>query len=709
MSNTLKNCCWIGAAKEIVSPIILRRFNVSDIKSATLIITGVGYFEAKINDNAVTDYMYLPVITDYEPRDLTLCAHKGTTGTTTNRIYYYNFDITKLVSDGENLLTIQLGNGWYRQQERIAEGNMSFGDTLKCIYKIVIEAENGMIELCSDGSETYTDSAVRFSNIYLGEMVDYSIKLQEEKAVNILPSPKTILCEAMGTPDKVIRTIKPKKIVETNGKHIFDAGENITGVVSVKTDSTVTLRFAENINEDMSLNFTSSAASYRTTRSGELQIMTDTFISDGTPRTFEAKFTFHAFRYFEIAGKFDDLIVKVIHADTPITSTFTSNHEGMNFLYDAFLRTQLDNMHGSIPSDCPHRERLGYTGDGQLVAPTAMMMLDTKEFYKKWIQDILDCQDLDGHVRHTAPFMGGGGGPGGWGSAVVIVPYAYYKQYGDTDIIEQCYDGMKLWISYLLSRQENGLVLSEDAGGWCLGDWASLEKMEIPEPYVNSCYFVKDLLLLEEMATLIGKSGDIPYYQSLRAVTEKAIIDTYYDAATGHFAEGIQGADAFAVWCGLAGKETAQMLAERYSELGFFDTGFLCTDILCEVLCEYGYTDVFLSLLESEKLGSFLYMKRHGATTIWEYFIGKCSHNHPMFGACARQLFQSVLGIRQRKGTAGYSDIIIDPIKTTRALKVSGSIDTPNGVIAVSLDTTGEKHIVKVDAPKTIKLEIKEG
>lgn len=709
MSNTLKNCCWIGAAKEIVSPIILRRFNVSDIKSATLIITGVGYFEAKINDNAVTDYMYLPVITDYEPRDLTLCAHKGTTGTTTNRIYYYNFDITKLVSDGENLLTIQLGNGWYRQQERIAEGNMSFGDTLKCIYKIVIEAENGMIELCSDGSETYTDSAVRFSNIYLGEMVDYSIKLQEEKAVNILPSPKTILCEAMGTPDKVIRTIKPKKIVETNGKHIFDAGENITGVVSVKTDSTVTLRFAENINEDMSLNFTSSAASYRTTRSGELQIMTDTFISDGTPRTFEAKFTFHAFRYFEIAGKFDDLIVKVIHADTPITSTFTSSHEGMNFLYDAFLRTQLDNMHGSIPSDCPHRERLGYTGDGQLVAPTAMMMLDTKEFYKKWIQDILDCQDTDGHVRHTAPFMGGGGGPGGWGSAVVIVPYAYYKQYGDTDIIEQCYDGMKLWISYLLSRQENGLVLSEDAGGWCLGDWASLEKMEIPEPYVNSCYFVKDLLLLEEMATLIGKSGDIPYYQSLRAVTEKAIIDTYYDAATGHFAEGIQGADAFAVWCGLAGKETAQMLAERYSKLGFFDTGFLCTDILCEVLCEYGYTDVFLSLLESEKLGSFLYMKRHGATTIWEYFIGKCSHNHPMFGACARQLFQSVLGIRQRKGTAGYSDIIIDPIKTTRALKVSGSIDTPNGVIAVSLDTTGEKHIVKVDAPETIKLEIKEG
>ena len=151
------------------------------------------------------------------------------------------------------------------------------------------------------------------------------------------------------------------------------------------------------------------------------------------------------------------------------------------------------------------------------------------------------------------------------------------------------------------------------------------------------------------------------------------------------------------------------MLAQKYAEMSYFDTGFLCTDILCEVLCSYGYTNVFLSLLGSEKLGTFLYMKRNGATTIWEYFIGKCSHNHPMFGACARQLFQSVLGIRQRAGTAGYSDVIINPVKTVPNLKVSGSISTPRGVITVSLDTTGKKPIIKVYAPSSIKVEIKEG
>ena len=138
MNNALKNCVWIGANSNVVSPVILRKFNVENIKKATLVITGLGYFEAKINDKSVTDYKFLPVITDYEPRDLTLCAHKNTTGTTTNRIYYYNFDVTSLLNNGNNTLSIQLGNGFYRQEERVAEGKMSFGDTLKCIYKIII-------------------------------------------------------------------------------------------------------------------------------------------------------------------------------------------------------------------------------------------------------------------------------------------------------------------------------------------------------------------------------------------------------------------------------------------------------------------------------------------------------------------------------------------------------------------------------------------
>ena len=704
--NTFENSKWIGADTNCASPIITKIFNIDTITPTTLSITGLGYFEAKINGRNVTDYMFLPVVSDYEPRDFSLFAHKSS-GTTTNRIYYYTFDITDLLKCGENILTIQLGNGFYRQDERTAEGNTSFGSALKCIYKIVTDNT----EICSDGSESFTDSNIRFNNIYLGETIDYSAQLQEPQKVNILTPPRAILSEAIGTPDKVIRTIKPIKIANIGNKQIFDVGENITGIVAVTTsapkNSTIALRYAEEINDDMSIDCDSTISHWVATRSGKPQIMESTFITDGTTRTIKPKFVWYSFRYFEIEGNFDELSVEVIHADTPVTSTFASNHEGMNFLYDSFIRTQLDNMHGSIPSDCPHRERLGYTGDGQIAAPAVMLTLDTKEFYKKWIWDILDCQDVDGHVRHTAPFMGGGGGPGGWGSAIVNVPYYFYKSFGDKDMLNKCYNPMKKWIKYLVSRQENGLIAFEEKGGWCLGDWCTLDKTIIPESFVNTCYFIKNLIYLEEIAAIIGKNDDIPYCISLRQDAEKAVVNTYYNADTNSFANGVQGADAYAVWCGLSGKETAQKLAKHYDELGHFDTGFLCTDILCEVLFEHGFGNTVLKLLESEEPGSFLYMKRRGATTIWETWQGKNSHNHPMFGACARQLFTGVLGIKQRAGTAGYTDVIIDPIKTTCKLIVSGSITTPNGVISVSLDTTGENAIIKVDAPKNIKLEIK--
>ena len=158
-----------------------------------------------------------------------------------------------------------------------------------------------------------------------------------------------------------------------------------------------------------------------------------------------------------------------------------------------------------------------------------MLTLDAKEFYKKWIMDILDCQDVDGHVRHTAPFMGGGGGPGGWGSAIVNVPYHFYKAYGDLDMLNKCYNPMKKWIEYLVSRQQNGLIAFEDIGGWCLGDWCTLQKTIIPESFVNTCYFIKNLIYLEEIATIIGASDDIPYFASLRADAQKAIKDAFYN------------------------------------------------------------------------------------------------------------------------------------------------------------------------------------
>lgn len=701
----MKRCKWIGATSNCSSPILFRSFYATSGQKAFLLITGLGFFEAKVNGKPITDWQYLPVASDYEPRDFSKFLYP-LKDKTTNRLYCYEFDITPYIEDGENMLTIQLGNGWYRQTDRVAEGNVSYGNELKAMYKLCLDNQ----VICSDGSEQWQESEIRYNNLFYGETVDPMSADREMHPVRVLPAPETILSPAIGTPDKVIRSISPKLLGYCDGKAVYDAGENISGVVEVATSAVVgekiVLQFAEQISEDLHLDFESAGGLIKGSN-GQLQIQEDVFISDGTSRTYRPKFVWHGFRYFTVEGNHDKVTVKVIHSDTPIISTFESDSEGLNFLYDAFLRSQLSNMHGSFPSDCPHREKLGYTGDGQVCAPAAMLTLDCREFYEKWIQDILDCQDIQsGHIQHTAPFMGGGGGPGGWGCAVVMVPYAFYKQYGDTGILHKCFDPICRWIEYLASRTENGLITREEAGGWCLGDWCTLESTVIPADYVNTCYFIKSLQIIEEIAELIEKPEQINYWRELRKNAENAVIKQYYDPEAECYANGVQGADAYAVWCGLANGTLAEKIAKKYDAVGHFDTGFLGTDILLEVLFTYGYGQTALRLLESRDMGSFLYMKQLGATTLCESWSGAGSWNHPMFGAAARHLFTGVLGIRQRPGTVGYRDVIIEPCLSENMSFASGSISTPNGDIAVSIQRTDEGIKTTVNASPNIIVEL---
>ena len=690
---------WIGAEEAAQSPVIIRRFPAENVKKATLHVTGLGYFEAKVNGQPVCEERFIPVVSDYGKRDLPAFLYP-LHDETTNAVYYYEYDVTALLAEGDNELTIQLGNGFYRQMERNVEGPVHFGDILKAIYTLVLETADGVQTISSDGSETWKNSEITYSNLFIGEVIDPAA-VGEEKPVLIQPAPEAELREAIGTPDRVIRRITPTVLGKADGKTVFDVGENISGVVRIHTRAAkgekITLRFAEVVDEDLKLDFDSVGAHY-VCASGRNQIMEDVFISDGTERDFEPKFVWHTFRYFTVEGDFESAEVVVIHADAAVTASFESPSEGLAFLWDAYLRTQLDNMHGSIPSDCPHRERLGYTGDGQICAPTAMMVLDSEPFYRKWIQDILDCQcKISGHVQHTAPLMGGGGGPGGWGCAMVTVPYAFYKQFGDKEMIETCYEPMQRWIQYLLNHSEDGLVVRKEEGGWCLGDWLTLEETILPEAYVNTCYLVKSLRLLAEMAEVIGKHADAEANRKLAEEITVSIRKAYLNEETGHYCDGIQGADAYAVWAGLVKDEELEehvvALAAKYWEMGHFDTGFLCTDILAEVLIDHGYADVLFKLLESEKVGSFLYMKRNGATTIWEDWIGSMSLCHPMFGGSCRQLFTGFLGIRQTKESAGYEKVEIAPRIPAGLPWAKGSIRTPKGEISVAWEKKNEGGI----------------
>ena len=691
MKTYFKNAVWIAPAEPMTVTVFKRSLALESIpESAPINITGLGYFELYINGNEVTSDKLMPVASDYFRRDFSVVTYP-VRDFFTHRIYFHTFDIAKFLKVGENEIEIICGGGWFVQNERIAEGEMGYADRPRCIYELDL---GGKIA-ASDGSEVYTDCEIRETSLFIGEIIDYTYTKKEPRRVITLPAPDTIMTLSDATPDRIIRKLRPTLVGERGGKRIYDAGENVSAVVLLRTRAgffeKYTLRFAEYLNSEGELDF-ASAGSSQIGASGKPQIMTDTFITDGKPREFMPRFTWHAFRYFEVEGNPDGIEeaeVLVIHSDVAVTAEFDSDSEGASFLFDAYIRTQLQSYHGSYPSDCPHRERLGYTGDGQVCAPAAMMMLDSERLYRKWIRDILDSQDIStGRVQHTAPFQGGGGGPCGWGVAVITVPYAFLKQFGDRSILADTLPAMRRYIKFTESCMENGLVVRESEGGWCLGDWVYLESGKLPEPFVNTALFVRALRLYAEMSG----SLEFSYLEELAL------------AAVKREYEALKNIGAARVWASYIGIENAAAVNEYYAALGRFDTGFLATDPLVEILFKNGYEDTAHKLLSSEETGSFLEMKRFGATTLFEVWGCRGSGSHPMFGACARSLFEGILGIRQEKDSYGYEKISLSPSLPSDMSYARGSILTPKGRISVSLSRDGGTVYASAIVPKEITL-----
>ena len=700
--NPFSSAHWIGTQSGCESPIIIKKFHLDILpNNSILYITSLGFFEAYINGKKVTDYKFIPVQTDFEKRNTKAFTYP-IDNDFTHRVYYYKFDVRDLLVCGKNILEIHLGNGWYHQNERNAEGDMRYGTILKTIYRLDCDD----LSFQSDGSELWRESEIRYNNLFTGEVHDRTFVAEKEETVDVFPAPETLVCKEIGTPDKIIRKITPTLLGTKDGKKVYDVGENISGVVRIHTKGQngekIVLTFAENLNDDLSLHYASTGASY-TCRSGCSQLMRDTFICSGKEEIFEPKFVWHAFRYFDVEGSVDKLEVLVIHSDCDITSSFSSSSEGLNFLYDAFIRTQLNNMHGSFPSDCPHRERLGYTGDGQLCAKPAMMLLDTREFYRKWIQDILDCQDIkSGHVQHTAPFMGGGGGPGGWGCAIVFVPFEFYKQFGEIEMLSTCYEPMLRWFDYLKTRLEDNLVTHEEKNGWCLGDWCVLEKLEMPTAFVNTCLFVKSLRIFFRIAEILNKDDDLSALKKLEQDLCEAIKRNFL-SPDGHYCNGVNGADLFAFDIGLLSDSVIHEVADSYKQSGYINTGIFGTLLLFDALFAKKLPDIALSLYESEKLGSFLYMKRHNATTLWEHWDGRYSHNHPMFGACVSHLFTSILGCTQPEDSFGYKKVAIKPQFPQGLEFAKGELNTVNGKIKLFYKRTGDFVSYEIKIAKAIE------
>jgi alpha-L-rhamnosidase len=706
---------YIAACGGYRFPYIRKEFfagRAKKIKRARLYVSALGFCELYLNGKKITDDLFISPLSQYNRQ-----TPEGVGAPVSYDDYFFDelgytvyvsvFDVKRFIGKGKNALGIILAGGWYRSDYDKHKLMRNYGDTRVC-FKLVIERESGEREIIiSDKDCVWKESFLLRAGIFHEEhderleLFDFSLpdfdwqswQNAEEKDP---PAAEYLVNEC--PPDRLIKYLSPKLISDNGREKIYDCGENITGFPVIEGKSSagdrITCIHSEVLEEDNTLN---EFHSYD---------QNSVFISDGR-KEHSIRFTWHGFRYFSIAtdGDLSALTCKkvaLVYADIKNTSRFTCNDDTVNFIYDAYIRSQAENFHCGVPCDCPQIEKKGYTGDGQLLAPLGMLLFDSRKLYKKWLGDISDAQDRkSGFVHYTAPvFVGAGGGPGGWSAAIINVPYEYYRKYGDKEILHSLYPQMKKYVEFMDSAIVDGLINMTNRNNRCLGDWSGPQKPFLPEPFVNSCLYASALMNMTDIAKIIGSADDIPVLESRIKQIKKAIDGNYFDGAMGDYCGNEQGSNAFAVNIGLGNEKTLQNLANRYRELKGFDTGIFGTSVLAKVLFEKGYGDIAVSLYTSKNPVSFYSWRQEGATTLYESWSDARSLNHPMFGSVVLYLFEYLLGIRQR--SPGYRSVVINPKPCGEISEAKGRIQTAAGRFFVSFNKKGKKDVFVVKIPKGV-------
>lgn len=695
---------WVSPYKGINSPIIHREFEIKSVCDCALLnICGLGYFEVYINNQKVSDELMSPVRTDYSDVEYQNPTYHA--GTTQKSFQYLTYEISEYLKAGKNKISVWLGNGWYIQNSRTVEGIFYYGDVLKMSFRLV----NGSEIIRSDKKCFCTESPIVYDNIFYGEIYDARITGDIRYPVSIAEAPTGKPVMQLCPPERIRETYIPSMV----HKNVYDTGICLTGfaelTLSGKAGDEVCIFYAEDIDDDGELNYTSTVGYVE---SDQNQIQIDKYILNGNgDEVYMPRFVWHAFRYFKICSSENvtirDVKVHYVCTDVAPRTRFECSHELLNEIHKVSLNTQLTNTHGCVPMDCPHRERLGYTGDGQLSSLSVMTNFAAHGMYTKWVNDIFDAQDPDnGYVPHTAPFYGGGGGPG-WGSAIAIVPWNMYNQYGDIDILKKARPHIKMWLKYLKNHRENGFVTHEQSGGWCLGDWCMpskfpwsephLDEIKVPSILVNTVYFIHCADIYQKISALLELDTE-PWITEERTISVKAVNSLLHN---GNYADGEQGSNIFPLFAGIIPPELEMEVLDntidRIVENNYrFETGLSGTNFTFRVLDKYDRNDILLKMMLCTEYPSFGNMIKNGATSLWETWEGNGSRNHTAFTSVDAWFTYGLAGI---KPVGGYKEFTIKPYFADELSCLNISLQSEYGEIALHWERTLKGIHVEIKVP----------
>ncbi len=690
---------WIGQPEETIprqknapSPWFRKVFSLDAAPvRATAYVASMGYHELYLNGQKVGDAVLQPAVSDY--------AH---------RAFYVTQDVTGRVRQGENCLGLWLGRGWYVEG---FPGVVHRGPIARVQLEIAL-ADGRTVTVKSDAtwkthaSGITTLRAPRGFGAAYGGGERYDARLDVEgwnapgfdddgwPAAAIVRPAKARLVAQMVQPNRLVRSFRPAAVEQLGpGEYLFDMGRNLSGWFE--------LRFRATPGETVRLEYTELRPP-DPQRAGYLQF-DECIAKDDGETVFRNRFNYHAFRWVKVSGlarapKPDDATAWLIDTDFARVGDFACSNDLLTRIYQTVVWTYRCLSLGGYTVDCPHRERLGYGGDGQVTMETGLYTFDVGALDTKWLADWRDAQNpRTGELPNTAPYPHAAGGGPTWGAISILLPWQLYLHDGDRRVLETCYGMMQAYVGFLDSKSRDHLLQPYGHPHYgFIGDWVAPDRDQgigpwSPEPlrvFFNNCFRLYCNQLMEKIATVLEKPDDAQRYRAKTAAIATAIQRRFFRPEENLYVNGEQPYLAFPLYLGLVPPSyRARTLAHLEMEIvethqGHIDAGMHGTYFLLKYLNQIGRDDLIFLIANQRTYPGWGYMLDQGATTSWERWDGKHSRIHSTLLAIGSWFPAGVGGIQPDENAPGFRQVIVRPSIVGDLTWAKAHLDTIRGRVA---------------------------
>lgn len=656
------------------APMFRKQFNAGKgIVSARIYMSACAYGLVTLNGEKISDASLDPAYTAYDKRNL-----------------YTVTDVTDKMREGENVIGVVLGNGFYNEILKHATWDFEkapWRNRPRFILEIHIEHNDGSVTvIATDESwKTTADGPYIRNEIYSGDFYDARKEIRGWNKAGfedslwqnsvIAPDPSPLLVAQKMPQNKPSEELKPVKVQQFGDSvYVFDFGKNISGLCRLsvlgEAGTELDLAHGELLKDNGRLEPGNINIYYYPLPGFDFQ--TDRYILKGGEREeWTPSFSYHGFRYVEVSCSrpvsLDESSLTAVHFHTDFESvgSFECSNHLVDTLWDMTRRTYLNDFM-SIPTDCPQREKNGWTADAYLSQEVGLLNFDGILAYEKWLDDFVDNQKEDGSISGIIPTGGWGYadwiGPV-WDAAMFIIPYNLYLYYGDKSAIEKMWPVCKKYLSYLRSREEpDGLV------HYGIGDWLPYKDVT-PTEFTTALFYCYDYKLMAKFAEILGH--DASAYISKGKIIEDAVNTKYYNPETGLYATGTQAGQAAALYVGIVRNEEVPKVVAGVKKLveennGHLNFGSIGAKTVLRMLTKYGLADMAYEMASKEDVPSWLVWIHKGLTTLPETWVmsprfNDASLDHIFFGDIMAWFVNDVVGIQKDDNAPGFEHIILAP------------------------------------------------